>query len=160
MKSGNLNFLEPSGPIQACNGTALPLRFTHLSSTISYTENTLLFSRITFDYVFWRDDISMKNRAIKFILMSSFVYDPTSHATNSTNYKNTEALEPELISLKWIILEMLTASRSRLPYWRNNLHFFESEYSLSCSQRNISGPVKNQSNTLHTLSPSFLKIKF
>jgi len=30
MKSGNLNFLEPSGPIEACNGTALalPLPFT------------------------------------------------------------------------------------------------------------------------------------
>ena len=25
MKCGNLNFLEPSGPLQACNGTALPL---------------------------------------------------------------------------------------------------------------------------------------
>src|SRR5215469_9463723 len=25
MKSGNLNFLEPSGPLQACSGTALPL---------------------------------------------------------------------------------------------------------------------------------------
>jgi len=25
MKSGNLNFLEPSVPLQACNGTALPL---------------------------------------------------------------------------------------------------------------------------------------
>ena len=25
MKSGNLNFLEPSGPLQARNGTALPL---------------------------------------------------------------------------------------------------------------------------------------
>jgi len=25
MKYGNLNFLEPSGPLQACNGTALPL---------------------------------------------------------------------------------------------------------------------------------------
>jgi hypothetical protein len=25
MKSGNLNFLEPSGPFQACNGTALPI---------------------------------------------------------------------------------------------------------------------------------------
>jgi hypothetical protein len=25
MKSGNLNFLEPSGPLQACNGAALPL---------------------------------------------------------------------------------------------------------------------------------------
>ena len=26
-KSGNLNFVEPSGPVQACNGTALPLHF-------------------------------------------------------------------------------------------------------------------------------------
>jgi len=26
MKSGNLNFLEPSGPLQACNGTALLFR--------------------------------------------------------------------------------------------------------------------------------------
>jgi len=25
MKSGNLNFLEPFGPLQACNGTDLPL---------------------------------------------------------------------------------------------------------------------------------------
>jgi hypothetical protein len=25
MKSGNLNFLEPSGPLQACNGAAIPL---------------------------------------------------------------------------------------------------------------------------------------
>jgi len=24
MKSGNFKFLEPSGPLQACNGTALP----------------------------------------------------------------------------------------------------------------------------------------
>jgi hypothetical protein len=29
MKSGNLNFLEPSWPLQACNGTALP--FFHLT---------------------------------------------------------------------------------------------------------------------------------
>jgi len=27
MKSGNLNLLEPSGPLQACNGIALPLPF-------------------------------------------------------------------------------------------------------------------------------------
>jgi len=26
-KAGNLNFLEPSGPVQACNGTALPFFF-------------------------------------------------------------------------------------------------------------------------------------
>ena len=29
-KLGNLNFLEPSGPLRACNGTALPLPFTVL----------------------------------------------------------------------------------------------------------------------------------
>ena len=33
-KSGNLNFLELSGPVQACNGTALPLQST------SYTFNS------------------------------------------------------------------------------------------------------------------------
>jgi len=27
MKSGSPNFLEPSGPLQACNGTALPLLY-------------------------------------------------------------------------------------------------------------------------------------
>jgi len=27
MKSGNLNFLEPSGPLQACSGTALPIDY-------------------------------------------------------------------------------------------------------------------------------------
>jgi len=30
MKSGNLNFLEPSGPLQACNRTALPFFITLL----------------------------------------------------------------------------------------------------------------------------------
>ena len=29
MKSGDLNFLEPSGSLQACNGTALPLTFIY-----------------------------------------------------------------------------------------------------------------------------------
>jgi hypothetical protein len=29
LKSGNLNFLEPSEPVQACNGIALPLHMTN-----------------------------------------------------------------------------------------------------------------------------------
>jgi len=37
MKSGNLNFLEPSGPLQACNGTALA--FTLLSMCKSAQNN-------------------------------------------------------------------------------------------------------------------------
>jgi len=32
MKSGNVNFLEPSGPLQACNGTALPYMSIQLLS--------------------------------------------------------------------------------------------------------------------------------
>jgi len=34
MKSGNLNFLEPSGPLQACNGTALPFYKTWLPNPV------------------------------------------------------------------------------------------------------------------------------
>jgi hypothetical protein len=57
IKSGNLNFLERSGPLQACNGTALPLpllcevKFIHMQSTVfcrmiysqSYCEQLLSF---------------------------------------------------------------------------------------------------------------------
>jgi len=33
-KSGSLNFLEPSGPVQACNGNALPFTLITLSADI------------------------------------------------------------------------------------------------------------------------------
>jgi hypothetical protein len=39
MKSGNLNFLEPSGPPQACNGTALP--FTRWGNWVNATPRLL-----------------------------------------------------------------------------------------------------------------------
>jgi len=35
--SGNLSFLEPSGPLQACNGTALPLPYVLLNTGLSNT---------------------------------------------------------------------------------------------------------------------------
>jgi len=35
LKSGNLNFQEPSGPVQVCNGIALPLPFTTLKFWLS-----------------------------------------------------------------------------------------------------------------------------
>ena len=35
-KTGSLNFLEPSGPVQACNGTALPFfRYLHAYCCVS-----------------------------------------------------------------------------------------------------------------------------
>ena len=41
MKSGNLNFLEPSGPLQACDGTALP--FLHV---VILTQVTIICNRL------------------------------------------------------------------------------------------------------------------
>ena len=32
MKSGNFNYLEPSGLLQACNGTALPANYSKMGS--------------------------------------------------------------------------------------------------------------------------------
>ena len=37
-KSGNLNFLEPSGPLQACNGTDLPLHLQNIDNS-DFIEN-------------------------------------------------------------------------------------------------------------------------
>ena len=45
-KSGSLNLLEPSGPVQACNGIALPLplhMFSIIDGTGAYVSNTALF---------------------------------------------------------------------------------------------------------------------
>ena len=36
-KSGSLNLLEPSGPVQACNGTALPFTFYRASILTTVT---------------------------------------------------------------------------------------------------------------------------
>ena len=36
MKSENLNFVEPSGPLQACNGIALPFCLKYLFTTFMF----------------------------------------------------------------------------------------------------------------------------
>jgi hypothetical protein len=42
-KSGGLNLLEPCGPVQACNGTALPLPFTMVVETRFKTVSTAAY---------------------------------------------------------------------------------------------------------------------
>ena len=65
-KSGNLNFLEPSGPFQACKGTALPFypqcnnSGTHLFSSVSLSNDSL-----TTGILFW----ALK---VCFIFLSNF----------------------------------------------------------------------------------------
>jgi len=48
-KSGSLNFLEPSGPVQACNGTALP--FYHKCARI-HVKSQLILSDIKLKFNF------------------------------------------------------------------------------------------------------------
>jgi hypothetical protein len=38
LKSGNLNLLEPSGPVRACNGIVLPLHYTYENWAVQETE--------------------------------------------------------------------------------------------------------------------------
>ena len=44
MKSGNFNFLEPFGPLQACNGTALLLYFGSITFRSSAISLELIYS--------------------------------------------------------------------------------------------------------------------
>ena len=55
MKSGNFNFLEPSGLLQACNGTDLPLPFrTNLYSWYSQHAESFVSETRTFSKIFRR----------------------------------------------------------------------------------------------------------
>jgi len=45
-KSGNLNFLEPFGPVQACNGTALPLPLPNIIIAMR-SRSVVLAGRVT-----------------------------------------------------------------------------------------------------------------
>jgi len=46
MKSGDLNLLEPSGPVQASNGTALPLHFCFYYPMLFYISYIYFTSHI------------------------------------------------------------------------------------------------------------------
>ena len=50
MKSGNLNFLEPSGPLQACNGTDLPFTF--------YVQQPSLQNRVVYE-IMWKNIVEL-----------------------------------------------------------------------------------------------------
>jgi hypothetical protein len=64
MKSGNLNFLEPSGPLQAFNGTALPFYICNLEILISSNFN-----------VYHNDNIQKKYRRGKKITIIYQAFD-------------------------------------------------------------------------------------
>jgi hypothetical protein len=69
MKSGNLNFLEPSGPLQACNGTALPLLvLTNNCMTFAVVVNYMHVSKQPANVEI--KQINTKRRFLKPVLLS------------------------------------------------------------------------------------------
>jgi hypothetical protein len=46
MKSGSLILLEPSGPVKACNGIALPLRKLNLETHMAFLDVEKAFDRV------------------------------------------------------------------------------------------------------------------
>ena len=51
MKSGNLNFLEPSGPPQACNRTALPFTFTYACTLVHVSAKHVDWYKLMNDFL-------------------------------------------------------------------------------------------------------------
>jgi hypothetical protein len=77
MKSGNLNFLKPSGPLQACNGTALP--FTVVIECTMTSVNVFEFQRAllsTVDVNYNKYNVSSVNKILKhgWILSKYHIY--------------------------------------------------------------------------------------
>jgi len=65
MKSGNLNFLETSGPLQTCNGTALPFNYFETRCVI------LRFLEFCNEAV-WPAEMSAASRSVNKSLKRSF----------------------------------------------------------------------------------------
>ena len=93
MKSGNLNFLEPSGSLQACNGTALPF-YSHVcwyvalspsqpsvlllsdqctfSLSCGQSEQSYLAKSVTDKHVFYCASRCMADETVPYELRASF----------------------------------------------------------------------------------------
>ena len=72
MKSGNLNFLKPSGPLQTCNGTDLPFYNQHAApvSQIIYSCKTLYVFRTFFPSITRSSKLHIRQQAyIKQLLL-------------------------------------------------------------------------------------------
>ena len=57
MKSGNLNFLEPSGPLQTCNGSDLALYYPIYLKFVEIYLHTILLNTVSLMKIYTGDGI-------------------------------------------------------------------------------------------------------
>ena len=86
MKSGSLKLLEPSGPLQACNGIALP--FTITTTTTSTTNVITNIAATVADKsnsqrIFEADEL--KSASLQLVLMSLGYTTPHQHGSGVCN---------------------------------------------------------------------------
>ena len=102
MKSGNLNFLETCGPLQACNGTALPLPLLYecliiyIKCTFNYLLNYLLTYSLTYLLIhsLTHSLIHLLTYSITYLLTYLLTYSLTHSLTHSLTYLRTYLLTP------------------------------------------------------------------
>jgi hypothetical protein len=118
MKSGNLNFLEPSGPLEAWNGTALPLPLFIFSSCTCESVGSGLFTSDFVSEIVCAFNISHTHATcLVYIFLCPLIQ------CNLSVYSVTEySCEVE----KCFLVDVRTW-KNQLPYRRKNL-----EWHLSC----------------------------
>ena len=83
MKYGNLNFLEPSGSLQTCNGTALPFFFMMLNYVAEYTVTSGVKQHSTYTFMItqWCDPEDDDTRVLQNITLFTQWHSRTSQKT-------------------------------------------------------------------------------
>jgi len=106
MNSGNLNFLEPSGPLQACNGTALPsIFFIQL----------LLFS---FPVIYFPYSVSLSSLTLSFRLHYGPEVDSVSCGVKAAGAYHNLAISIRRLSIHSGKLNLLDCSRPAQAFIR------------------------------------------
>ena len=112
MKSGNLNFLEPSGPLQACNGTALPLPFTIIITCLQ----SMISDRDSHSYYSSRMPTSLATPPIRQTcckLLLNFVYSIhclLKHCLQLVNYKVLAVVEETVEPFETVACSPMTVN--------------------------------------------------
>ena len=93
-KSGNLNFLGPFGPVQACNGTALP--FNHYGNCWSDNERDgwTLDLRCLFSFLLFRNQPLLVSWTRVWPLSISTLFHNGGKATTKSLYTHGEPMKP------------------------------------------------------------------
>jgi hypothetical protein len=137
MKSGNLNFLEPSGQLQGCKGTALPF------IDVNCKMQVLVFFHCIYDFHFRNINVTMSNASVLGCYKFMLVYFQVP-VTCSTCLQMYVEFDPSLQSTYQVCNNLLSAfaelrkaaissrGTTRLPLDGFSLNFILEYFSKIC----------------------------